>query len=128
MEEVDRVYAKGILGAWDAGDDLDECRLEQATDAAGDGVKPLTTDGSGGNYDSDTPVDADGDTVVLEARAENLDQANGFTHVRLFVGEGGNTGVDNITGLLVRYAARTRQAQREAAAVAGSVVYVAPTV
>lgn len=127
MKDFEGVYAKVILGTWNASDDLDECRLEQAQDASGTGAKDLTTDASGGNYDTDNPVDADGDTVVLEAKAEDLDAANGFTHVRLYVAEGGNTGVDNITGLLMRYGAHNKRKQREAAAVTGSVVYVKPS-
>lgn len=127
MKGYDGVYAKVILGTWNASDDLDECRLEQATDASGTGAKDLTTDGSGLNYDTANPVDADGDTVVLEAKAEDLDVANGFTHVRLYVAEGGNTGVDNVTGVLIRHGAANKRAQLEAAAVTGSVVYVKPS-
>lgn len=127
MEDFDAVYAKVILGSWNATDDLDECRLEQATDASGTGAKDLTTDASGGNYDTANPVDADGNTVVLEATAEDMDVANGFTHVRLYVAEGGNTGVDNITGVLIRYGAHTKRAQLEAAASTGAVVYVTPS-
>lgn len=121
------VYAKVEVGTWNATDDLDECRLEQATSAAGAGAKDLTTDASGGNYDTDNPVDADGNTVVLEAHAEDLDVTNGFRYVRLYVAEGGNTGVDNVTGVLIRHSARDKYAQREAAAVTGEVVYVRPS-
>lgn len=126
MADFERVYAKVIIGSWNATDDLDECRLEQATDASGTSAKDLTTDASAGNYDTANPVDADGDTVVLEAKAEDLDVANGFNHVRLYVAEGGNTGTDNVTGVLVRYGARYKRKQLEAAAVTGSKVYVTP--
>lgn len=127
MKGFDGVYAKVILGTWNATDDLDECRLEQATDASGTGAKDLTTDASGGNYDTDNPIDADGNTVVLEANAEDMDVANGFTHVRLYVAEGGNTGTDNVTGLLIRHTAHNKRAQLEAAASTGAVVYVKPS-
>lgn len=73
MRDFDRVTALVRLGAWDAADDLDECRLEQATDSSGTGVKDLTADASGGNYDTDAPIDAAGDEVIIEARAEDLD-------------------------------------------------------
>lgn len=126
MADFDRVYAKVILGTWNASDDLDECRLEQATDDNGAGAKDLTTDAAGGNYNTSAPVDADGNTVVLEAKAEDLDVANGFTYVRLYVAEGGNTGTDNVTGVLIRHGARYKRNQLEAAAVAGEVVYVTP--
>ena len=127
MADFERIFAYAEIGTWNAADDLDECRLEQATSAAGANAKDLTTDASAGNYDTDNPVDADGDFVILEARAEDLDVANGFTHVRLYVAEGGNTGVDNVTGFLVRYGAREKQSQKNAAAVTGSKVYVHPS-
>ena len=127
MKGFDAVYAKVILGTWNATDDLDTCKLEQATDSSGTGAKDLTTSGSGLNYDTANPIDADGDTVVLEAKAEDLDVAGGFTHVRLYVAETGNTGTDNVTGVLIRHCAHNKRAQLEAAAATGSVVYVKPS-
>jgi len=127
MAEFDQGYAYVEIGTWNATDDLDECRIEQATDASGTGAKDLTTDASGGNYDTANPVDADGDFVVLEWKAEDLDVANGFTHVRLYVAEGGNTGVDNVTGVLVRYGSHNKRKQLQGAAVTGSKVYVTPS-
>ena len=126
MAEFERVLGYVEIGTWNATDDLDECRLEQATDADGTGAKDLTTDASGGNYDTDNPVDADGDFVILQAKASDLDVAGGFTHVRLYVAEAGNTGVDNVTAFLVRYGARSKHAQKNGAAVTGSKVYVTP--
>jgi hypothetical protein len=126
MADYEAIYAKVLIGTWDPADDLDECRLQQGQGSGGSNAKDLTTDASGGDYDTDNPVDADGNTVVLEARAEDLDVDGGFDHVRLYVAEGGNTGVDNITGVLVRYNARQKYAHREAAAVTGQVVYVHP--
>lgn len=127
MAEFTRGFARVEIGTWNATDDLDECRIEQATDASGTGAKDLTTDASGGNYDTDNPVDADGDFVILEWKAEDLDVANGFTHVRLYVAEGGNTGVDNVTAVLIRYGAKNARKQLEGAAVTGSKVYVTPS-
>lgn len=127
MADYKRIFAYVEIGTWDAGDDLDECRLEQATSAAGAGAKDLTTDASGGNYDTANPVDADGDFVILEARAEDLDVDGGFSFVRLYVAEGGNTGVDNVTGFLLRYGARSKHAEKNGAAVTGSKVYVRPS-
>lgn len=127
MAGFERVMGYVEVGTWNATDDLDECRLEQATDSNGTSAKDLTTDASGGNYDTDNPVDADGDFVVLEARAADLDVANGFTHVRLYVAEGGNTGVDNVTGALIRYGAKQQKKEQQGAATTGSKVYVAPT-
>jgi hypothetical protein len=127
MADYQKIFAYVEIGTWNASDDLDECRLEQATDGSGTGAKDLTTDASGGNYDTDNPVDADGDFVILEAQAEDMDVAGGFTHVRLYVAEGGNTGVDNVTGFLLRYGSQTKRAQKNGAAVTGSKVYVRPS-
>lgn len=127
MKDFQGVFAYVELGTWDAADDLDECRLQQAQDAAGTGAKDLTTDAADGDYDTDTPVDADGNFVILEARAQDLDVENGFTHVRLYVAEGGNTGVDNVTGFLLRHGATHKAAELNGAAVAGEKVYVRPS-
>ncbi len=126
MENFDRVFAYVEIGTWNGADDLDECRLEQATTATGT-YKDLTTDASGGNYDTDNPVDADGDFVILEARAEDFDTANGYLFVRLYVAEGGNSGVDQVGGFLMRYNSRYPQKQKQGAAVTGSKVYVVPS-
>lgn len=126
MADFDRIYAKVEIGTWNGTDDLDECRFEQATDVNGTGAKDLTTDASGGNYDTDAPVDADGNTVVLEAKAEDLDVSGGFNHVRLYLAEGGNTGVDNVTAVIVRHGARHKRKQLEGDASAGVTVYVTP--
>lgn len=127
MAEFMHVFARVEIGTWNASDDLDECRLEQATDVNGGSVKDLTTDASGGNYDTDNPVDADGDFVILEAKAEDLDVANGFTHVRLYLAEGGNSGVDNVTAVVIRCCAKNGRKQLAGAAVTGSKVYVRPS-
>jgi hypothetical protein len=124
MANYDRAQAYFELGTWDSGDDLDECRLEQAKTSGGGDVKELTTDASGGNYDTDNPIDADGDFVIIEVRAENLDVDGGFSFIRTLAGEGGNTGVDNVTTILQRYDYAYPQAQLPAAAVTGSKVYV----
>lgn len=124
MADWEHVCAVVEVGTWNATDDLDECRLEQGQGASGTNPKDLTTDASGGDYNTDAPVDADGDQVILEARASDLDVANGYTHVRLYVAEGGNTGTDNVTGVLIRHGARHKRAQAHGAAVAGSLVYV----
>lgn len=126
MEEFERIFAYVEIGTWNATDDLDECRLEQATDSSGTGAKDLTTDASGGNYDTANPVDADGNFVILEALSADLDIANGFNHVRLYLGEGGNTGTDNVTAFLIRYGARNKKAELNGAAVTGEKVYVKP--
>jgi len=124
MKNYARVMAYVEIGTWDSGDDLDECRLQQATDSSGTSVKDLTSDASGGNYDTDNPVDADGDFVVLEARAEDMDVDNGFDYVRLYVAEGGNSGTDNVAGVLIRYGYAYPKKELQGAASTGSQVYV----
>jgi hypothetical protein len=124
MADFARVCAYLQIGAtWNAADDLDQCKLEQAQDASGTGKKDLSTSSATGDYDTDTPIDAPGNFVVLEADASALDVDNGFTHVRLYVAEGGNTGVDLVAGVLVRYGARHKHPELQGAAVAGEKVY-----
>ena len=127
MKNYSRVLAYVEIGTWDSSDDLDECRLQQATDSSGTSVKDFTTDASGGDYDTDSPLDEDGDFCVIEARAEDLDVDGGFDYIRLYVGEGGNTGVDNLTGVVVRYGYAYPKKELQGAASTGSQVYVNPS-
>mgnify|MGYP003654236881 FL=1 len=60
MEGFNNAMAYLELGTFDSGDDIDVYKIQQATDSSGTGVKDLTTSGSGSNYDSDAPLDADG--------------------------------------------------------------------
>jgi hypothetical protein len=121
-------YARALfyveLGTWDSGDDLDECRIQQATDSSGTSVKDLTSDASGGNYDTDNPADADGDFVVIEVRGEDMDTDGGFDYIRGYVAEGGNSGVDNVMGVLIRYGYAYPKKELQGAASTGSQVYV----
>ena len=121
-------YARALfyveLGTWDSSDDLDECRIQQATDSSGTSVKDLTSDASGGNYDTDNPIDADGDFVIVEVRAEDMDVDNGFDYIRGYVAEGGNSGVDNVMGVLIRYGYAYPKKELQGAASTGSQVYV----
>lgn len=112
------------LGTWNATDDLDTCKLEQATDSSGTGKKDLTTSGSGSNYDTGSPVDADGDQVILTCTADDLDVDGGFNHVRVYLAETGNTGVDNVSAVYVRADPRDAYSNVNVAAASGSKVYV----
>ena len=127
MKNYSRVMAYVELGTWNSSADLDECRLQQATDSSGTSVKDFTTDASGGDYDTDNPIDADGDFVIIEARAEDLDVDNGFDHIRLYVAEGGNSGTDNVTGVVIRYGYAYPKKELQGAASTGSKVYVNPS-
>ena len=118
------IYAKVRLGTWNAADDLDTCKLQQCTAADGTGAKDLTTSASGGDYDTDYPVDAVTNTVVFDVRTSQMDIANGYYYVRLYAAEGGNTGTDNVSGVIILYNAREKQAEKEAAASSGVTVYV----
>ena len=121
-------YARAMfyveIGTWDSSDDLDECRIQQATDSSGTSAKDLTSDASGGNYDTDNPVDADGNFVIVEIRAEDMDVHNGFDYIRGYVAEGGNTGVDNVAGVLIRYGYAYPKKELQGAASTGAQVYV----
>ena len=121
-------YARALfyveLGTWNSGDDLDECRIQQATDSSGTSVKDLTSDASGGNYDTDNPVDADGDFVIVEIRGEDMDVDSGFDFIRGYVAEAGNSGVDNVMGVLIRYGYAYPKKELQGAASTGSKVYV----
>ena len=112
------------LGTWNASDDLDHCRMEAAQDTSGTGSGELTTDASGGNYDTDSPVDADGDFVIIEARAEDLDVEGGDDAIRVTVGEDGNSGTDDVMAVAVAYGYAYPKKELQGAASSGSQVYV----
>ena len=126
MENFDRAVLYAEIGTWDSSDDLDTLKIQQATDSSGTSVKDLTTSASGGNYDTDSPLDADGDFAYISIKAENLDTDNGFTHIRGIASEGGNSGTDNVTLVLIRHGAKYKQKELAGAATAGSKVYYRP--
>ena len=124
MKNYSRAMFYVELGTWDSSDDLDECRIQQASDSSGTGAKDLTSDASGGNYDTDNPCDADGDFVIIEVRGEDMDADGGFDYIRGYVAEGGNSGTDNIQGVLIRYGYAYPKKELQGAASTGSKVYV----
>ena len=123
VSHYDHITAIVEVGTWNASDDLDECKLQQYD---GTTAKDLTTVGSGSTYDYDTDnmVDADGDQVIIECPVTKLDAANGFNQVRLYCAEGGNTGTDNVSGVLILSKARDKKKELHKTAATGSVVYV----
>jgi len=126
VKNFNRVCTYVELGTWNASDDLDHCRLEAAQDTSGTGSGELTSDASGGNYDTDSPIDADGDFVIIEARGEQLDVEGADVTIRSVVGEDGNSGVDDVMACQVAYGAAYRQKEQQGAASSGSKVYVDP--
>ena len=121
------IYAKVVLGlTWNASDDLLTVKLQQCTSAAAAGAKDLTTVGSGATYgyDSDTPLDALTNSVVLEANTQDMDAEGGFKYLRVYAATTSNTGTDEVYGVLILYNARDKYAQREGAASAGVTMYV----
>ncbi len=124
LENFARAVFHVVLGSWNATDDLDEFKIQQATNSSGGSVKDLTTDASGGNYDTDAPLDADGDFAIAEVRDEDLDVDNSFNHIRGYIAEASDTGTDETGSLVVRYASKYPQRELQGAAVAGSKVYV----
>jgi hypothetical protein len=119
-----RVCTYVELGTWNASDDLDTCRLEAAQDTSGTGSDELTTDASGGDYDTDSPIDADGDFVVLEVRADQLDVEGDDVTIRSTVGEGGNSGTDDVMAVQVAYGSAYPKKELQGTASAGEKVYV----
>jgi len=124
VRDFHHIYAVVEIGTWDSGDDLDTCKLQQAKTSAGGSVKDLTTSASGGDYDTDTPVDADGDQVIIECPTDKMDVDGGFRYVRVYCAEVGNTGPDNVSGVLQLTQARHKKENLQGSAVTGSIVYV----
>ncbi len=122
MKDYSRAVFFLVLGTWNATDDLDTAKIQQYD---GTTTKDLTTSGSGSNYDTDTPLDADGDFMVIEIRAEDLDVDNGFNQVRGYVAEVTGTGTDNVAAWATRYGYAYPQKELQGAASA-SQVYVDP--
>lgn len=127
QKNLNRVMTYVELGTWNAADDLDQCRQEAAQDTSGTNSGELTTDASGGNYDTDNPVDADGDFVIIETRAEDLDVEGLDIAVRSLVGEDGNSGTDDVVAHQVSYGAAYGRKELQGAAATGSQVYVDPS-
>jgi hypothetical protein len=121
VSHYDHITAIVEVGTWNATDDLDTCKLQQYD---GTTTKDLTTSASGGDYDTDAPVDADGDQVIFEVPVTKLDAVNGFNQIRLYCAEAGNTGVDNVTGVIILSKARDKKKELHKTAATGSVVYV----
>ena len=92
MREADIALFVATLGAWNAADTLDGCKLLQAKDAAGTDAKDL----AGKAPTVEDPSAAD-EVYTAECHADELDLANGFTHVAMYVQEDGNTGVDEVS-------------------------------
>ena len=124
MNGFDRALVFAELGTWNAADDLDGAKLQPAQDSSGTGVKDLTTSASGGDYDTDAPLDADGNRVIFDIRAEDLDAANGFTHFRVLLTEDDGTGTDNISAVIIRSTARHQKKELTGDAVSGALAYV----
>jgi hypothetical protein len=127
MKGYDRGRAYVELGSWDSGDDLDESKVQSNTASSGAATAEVTTDLSGGNYDTDAPIDADGDFIITEFRAEDLDVDSAELYVRYYVAEAGNTGTDNACGYMSLYGYKYPRKELQGAAAAASQVYVDPT-
>lgn len=128
MANYARATAFAVLGTWNASDDLDESKVQSSDDSSGSNTAEVTTDASGGNYDTDAPLDADGDFVITEIRGEDIDvgNANPQRWARYYVAEGGNTGTDNVAAMFIPCGYAYPQKELQGAASAGSQVYVDP--
>lgn len=130
MRDFSRCILQIELGTYNASDELDEARIEQADTSGGGNVKDLTTDASGGNYDTDSKIGSDGDFVVIEVRGEDLDldiiAASGtgslpFYFVRALVKEDNNGGQDDCFAKLIRYGSSYMRKELQGAASATQV-------
>lgn len=129
MKNYSRGRAYVELGTWNAGDDLDESKVQSSDDTSGSNTAEITTDASGGNYDTDSPIDADGDFIVTEFQSEDLDvelSTGVQRYVRYYVAEAGNTGTDNACGFMSLYGYAYPRQELQGAAAAASQVYVDP--
>jgi hypothetical protein len=129
MAEFDRIYAEVRCDAstWNGADGVTTLKLQQATSSSGAGVKDLTTSGAGLNYNTtNDTLTASNSMAILEARAEDMDVTNGFRYVRLYAASTGNTGADNLFGVLIRYNAAHRKAKLAGAYSAATLVYITP--
>ena len=101
MAEYDRIYAyvQCDHATWNSSDGLTTLKLQQAKDSSGTGAKDLTTSGAGSNYNTTNDTLTASDSIaILECRAEDMDQNNGFLYARLYAASTGNTGADNLFG------------------------------
>lgn len=76
-------YADCAVGT--AGTTVD-AKIEQATDGSGTGAKDVTSAAI-------TQINGDGESAVIQFKADALDTANDFTHVRLSITTVGATAV-----------------------------------
>ena len=74
-------------------------------------------------YDTDSPLDADGDQLIIESRCEQLDAEGGDVTIRSVVGEDGNSGTDDVIAIQIAYASAYPKAEQQGTASA-SLVYV----
>lgn len=119
-----RAYVE--LGTWNASDDLDESKIQSGTTSSGGTTAEVTTDASGGNYDTDNPIDADGDFIITEIRMEQMAVDSSARWIRYYVAEGGNSGTDYACGFLSLYGYAYPRKELQGAASTGSQVYVQP--
>jgi len=73
-----------LASTWEAAETLDTCKLVQATDAGGTGVKDIV-----GKAPTVNDPSAAGEVYALECKATDLDLAGGFNFVACYVA---NTG------------------------------------
>jgi len=100
MDVFDQVMAVIMAGVLGAAATLD-AKLEQAQDSSGTGVKDIT----GKAITQLVKATDDGKQAIINCRAEELDLANAFTHVRLTltVGAAISDGGAVVLGMGARY-------------------------
>ena len=128
VADFDRIFAMITLGTYTGADKVTTFKLQQASSSTGTGAKDLTTSGTDttSNYDSTYGPDAAGDTLIADARAEDLDITNGFHFVRVYVAATGNSNTDDVQGFLMLFnkAHKIPQVQGATAAATDTFHYV----
>ncbi len=129
MAEYDRIFAyvQCDHATWNSSDGVTTLKLQQAKDSSGTSAKDITTSGAGLNYNTtNDTLTASDSKAILECRAEDMDQNNGFLYARLYAASTGNTGADNLFGFAIAYNAAHQRKQLQGAYTAATLVYVTP--
>jgi len=95
-----------------------DAKLEQATDSSGTGAKDVT--GSDITQMTQAATDESDNQAIINCRAEKLDVANGFDHVRLSITVG--TATSDLSGILLGLNAAVEPASDNDLASVGEIV------
>ena len=106
-------------------DSITTLKLQQASSSTGTGIKDLTTSGSEGDYDTDTPLDAAGEKAYLFCRGIQLDVKNSFRYVRPYAACTADNGSNYVSCWVAREALIRSHRYLQGTA-AGALQYIYP--